>query len=71
MFTALILACSSVITPDLDRCTVDNAVQFAELHRMFATEADCRAQGQQFGQIALPRPIIPDEDRIKVICVKH
>jgi hypothetical protein len=33
MFTALILACSSVITPDLDLCTVDNAVQFAELHR--------------------------------------
>jgi hypothetical protein len=71
MFTALILACSLVITPDLALCTVDNAVQFAELHRTFATETECRAQGEQFGQIALPRPIIPDEDRIKVICTKQ
>ena len=71
MFTALILACSSVITPDLTLCTVDNAVQFAELHRTFATEAECSAQGEQFGQLALPQPIIPDEDRIKVICTKH
>jgi hypothetical protein len=71
MFTALILACSLVITPDLALCTADNALQSAELHRTFATGTECRAQGEQFGQDALPRPIMPNEDRVKVVCMKH
>jgi hypothetical protein len=71
MFTAFILACSIATTPDLALCTANNAMQSAPLLREFATEAECLAQGAQFGPRALPRPIIPSEDRIKVICTKR
>jgi hypothetical protein len=71
MFTALVLACSLVITPDLTLCTPENALQAVELHREFSSEAECVAQGEKFGEAALKRPIIPDEDRLKVICKRR
>ena len=68
MFTALILVCS-MSAIGASECKVENATQLAILQKTFSTREECLANGTRFGPMVLDFPIVPIEDRMKVICV--
>jgi len=68
MFTALILVCS-MSASGVSECKVENATQVAILQKTFSTREECLVNGARFGPMVLDFPIVPIEDRMKVICV--
>jgi hypothetical protein len=69
MFTALILVCSMSAVGSSE-CKVENAAQLAILQMAFSTKAECLSEGRRFGPVVLDHPIVPIEDRMRVVCVK-
>jgi hypothetical protein len=46
-----------------------DATQLAILQKTFSTREECLVNGSRFGPMVLDFPIVPIEDRMKVICV--
>lgn len=68
MFTAIILVCSIVITPELSDCNRNNAVQVLQLPEA-ANPVMCMLHGQAYlAGTVLGRELRTDE-RVKVVCV--
>jgi hypothetical protein len=71
MMTALVLVCSLTLTPDLRDCTRDNAVHVLQVPEEFALQAMCAMRGQAFlAETSIGQELTNDE-RVKVMCVRH
>jgi hypothetical protein len=71
MLTALVLVCSLTLTPDLRECSRDNAVPVLQVPEEFALPAMCAMRGQAFiAETSIGRELANNE-RIKVMCVRH
>ena len=70
MLTALVLICSTAITPDLRDCTRDNATAVVLVPVQSGNPATCFMHGQAY----LAQTSIGQElginDRVKVVCVR-
>jgi len=70
MLTALVLICSTAITPDLRDCTRDNAAVVMLLTVQSGNPATCFMLGQAY----LAQTSIGEElganDRVKIVCVR-
>jgi len=71
MLTALVLVCSLTLTPDLRDCTRDNAVHVLQVPEEFALPAMCAMRGQAFLAETSIGQELTDEERVKVMCVRH
>jgi hypothetical protein len=71
MMTALILVCSLTLTPDLRECSRDNAVHVLQVPEEFALPAMCAMRGQAFIAETSIGQELADNERIKVMCVRH
>jgi len=70
MLTALILICSTVITPDLRDCTRDNATAVMVVPVQSGNPATCFMHGQAYlAQTSIGQELAAD-DRIKVVCAR-
>jgi hypothetical protein len=70
MLTALVLICSTAITPDLRDCTRDNAASVMLLPVRSANPATCFMHGQAYlAQTSIGQEL-GGSDRIKVICIR-
>lgn len=70
MLTALILICSTAITPDLAACTHANAVNVMRVPTEFGNPATCFMHGQAYlAETSLGRDLA-DNERVKVMCVR-
>jgi len=68
MLTGLVLVCSLAVTPDLEACTRQNAVDVIRVPSEFADAVACLMQGQiQMAQTSIGRELADDE-RVKVVC---
>jgi hypothetical protein len=68
MLTAIILVCSTVITPELGDCNRSNAVHVLQLPET-ANPVMCMLHGQAYlAATVLGRELRADE-RVKVVCV--
>jgi hypothetical protein len=71
MLTAIVLVCSLAITPDLRECGRDNAVQVLQVPEEFALPQMCAMRGQSFlAETSVGRDLANNE-RVKVMCVRH
>jgi hypothetical protein len=69
MLTALILICSTTMTPDLATCTRQNAETMIRVPSECGTPTTCFMNAQAYlAQTSLGRELGPD-DRVKIICV--
>jgi hypothetical protein len=70
MLTALVLICSTAITPDLRDCTRDNAAAVMLLPVQSANPATCFMHGQAY----LAQTSIGEElgahDQVKIVCAR-
>jgi len=70
MLTALVLICSTAITPDLRDCTRENATAVVLVPAQSGNPATCFMHGQAY----LAQTSIGQElginDRVKVVCVR-
>jgi hypothetical protein len=70
MLTALVLICSTAITPDVRDCTRDNATAVVLVPVQSGNPATCFMHGQAY----LAQTSIGQElginDRVKVVCVR-
>jgi hypothetical protein len=71
MLTALILVCSLTLTPDLQECSRDNAVHVLQVPEEFALPAMCAMRGQAFIAETSIGQELANNERIKVMCVRH
>jgi hypothetical protein len=71
MLTALVLVCSLALTPDLHDCTRDNAVHVLQVPEEFALPAMCAMRGQAFLAETSVGQELTNDERVKVMCVRH
>ena len=71
MLTALVLVCSLTLTPNLRDCTRDNAVHVLQVPEEFALPAMCAMRGQAFLAETSIGQELADEERVKVMCIRH
>jgi hypothetical protein len=64
--TGLILVCSLVVTPNLDLCTSENALEVFRIDGNYQSEQEC--QDQMTRLVPRLRTMITSEDRIRIIC---
>jgi hypothetical protein len=70
MLTALVLICSTAITPDLRDCTRDNATAVMLVPVQSGNPATCFMHGQAYlAQTSIGQELAVD-DRVKVVCVR-
>jgi len=70
MLIALVLICSTAVTPDLRDCTRDNAVTVMLLPVQSGNPATCFMHGQAYlAQTSIGQDIGVD-DRVKIVCVR-
>jgi hypothetical protein len=70
MLTALILICSTAITPDLAACDRANAVDVMRVPVEFGNPATCFMHGEAYlAETTLGRDLA-DNERVKVVCVR-
>jgi hypothetical protein len=70
MLAALVLICSTAITPDLRDCTRDNARAVMVVPVQSGNPATCFMHGQAYlAQTSIGQDLAID-DRIKVVCVR-
>lgn len=70
MLTALILICSTAITPDLAACDRTNAVDVMWVPVESASPVTCFMHGQAYlAETTLGRDLVGNE-RVKVVCVR-
>jgi hypothetical protein len=70
MLTALILICSTAVTPDLAACDRANAVDVMRIPTQFASPATCFMQGEAYVADTTLGRDLADNERIKVVCVR-
>jgi hypothetical protein len=70
LLTALVLICSTAITPDLQDCTHENAMTVIRLPTEFSSPTACL----MYGQTTLANTSIAQElgekDRVKIVCTR-
>jgi len=71
MLTAIVLVCSLVVTPDLRDCGRQNAVHVLQVPEEFALPAMCAMRGQSFLAETSIGQALSDDERVKVMCVRH
>jgi hypothetical protein len=71
MLTAIILVCSLAVTPDLGECSRDNAVHVLQVPEEFALPAMCAVRGQSYLAETSIGKALSDNERVKVMCVRH
>jgi hypothetical protein len=71
MLTAIVLVCSLAVTPDLRYCGRDNAVHVLQVPEEFALPSMCAMRGQSFVAETSIGQELADNERIKVMCVRH
>jgi hypothetical protein len=71
MLTAIILVCSLAVTPDLGECSRDNAVHVLQVPEEFALPAMCAVRGQSYLAETSIGQALSDNERVKVMCVRH
>jgi hypothetical protein len=64
--TGLILVCSLVVTPNLDLCTLENALEAFRIDGNHQSEKEC--QDQMSRLVPTLQELITTEDRIKIVC---
>ena len=70
MLTALILICSTAITPDLAACDRANAVDVMRVPIEFGNPATCFMQGEAYVADTTLGRDLADNERVKVVCVR-
>ncbi|PWB61110.1 MAG: hypothetical protein C3F17_13365 [Bradyrhizobiaceae bacterium] len=71
MLTAIVLVCSLSITPELRECTRDNATTVVQVPEEFMLPAQCMMRGEAFlAGLSVGQNLAQDE-RVKVMCVRH
>jgi hypothetical protein len=71
MLTAIVLVCSLAVTPDLRHCGRDNAVHVLQVPEEFALPSMCAMRGQSFVAETSIGQALADNERVKVMCVRH
>jgi hypothetical protein len=71
MLTAIVLVCSLAVTPDVRECSRENAVQVLQVPEEFALPAMCAMRGQAFLAESSIGQELADNERVKVMCVRH
>jgi hypothetical protein len=70
MLTALILICSTAITPDLAACDRANAVDVMRVPVEFGNPVTCFMHGEAYlAETTLGRDLA-DNERVKIVCVR-
>ena len=70
MLTALVMICSTAITPDLRDCTRDNAAAVMLLPVQSGNPATCFMHGQAYlAQTSIGEELCAN-DRVKIVCVR-
>jgi hypothetical protein len=70
MLTALVLICSTAITPDLRDCTRDNATTVMLVPVQSGNPATCFMHGQAYlAQTSIGQEL-GSNDQVKVVCVR-
>jgi hypothetical protein len=64
--TGLILVCSLVVTPNLDLCTSENALEVFRIDGNYQSEQEC--QDQMTRLVPGLQTMITAEDRIRIVC---
>jgi hypothetical protein len=64
--TGMILVCSLAVTPNLDLCTSENALEAFRIDGNYQSEQECQDQMTRL----MPRlqTMITSEDRIRIVC---
>ena len=70
MLTALILICSTTITPDLSACDRAHAVDVMQLPIESANPVTCLMHGQAYLAETSLGQDLRDNERVKVVCVR-
>jgi hypothetical protein len=70
MLTALVLICSTAVTPDLRDCTRDNATAVMRLPAQSGNPATCFMHGQAFLAQSSIGQELGDNERVKIICAR-
>jgi hypothetical protein len=70
MLTALVLICSTMVTPDVRDCTRDNAATVMRVPDESANPAPCFMHGQAHLAGTSIGQELTSSDRVKVVCVK-
>jgi hypothetical protein len=70
MLTALVLICSTAITPDLRGCTRDNAAAVMLLLVQSGNPATCFMHGQAYLAQTSIGEDLGVNDRVKIVCVR-
>jgi hypothetical protein len=70
MLTALVLICSTAITPKPHECTRDNATAVMRVPAEFGNPATCFMRGQAYLAETSIGQDLGDRDRIKVVCAR-
>jgi hypothetical protein len=70
MLTALILICSTAVTPDLATCDRANAVDVMRVPFEFASPAACIMHGEAYLAETTLGEDLADNERVKVVCVR-
>ena len=59
------------MTPDLGECSRDNAVHVLQVPEEFALPAMCAVRGQSYLAETSIGQALSDNERVKVMCVRH
>jgi hypothetical protein len=70
MLTALVMICSTAITPDLRDCTRDNAAAVMLLPVQSGNPATCFMHGQAYLAQTSIGEGLGATDRVKIVCVR-
>jgi hypothetical protein len=70
MLTALVLICSTAITPDVRDCTRDNATAVMHVPVQSGNPATCFMNGQAYVAQTSIGQDLGVNDRVKVVCVR-
>ena len=70
MLTALVLICSTAITPDLRDCNRDNAADVMRVPTEFANPMTCFLHGQAYLAETSLAQDLRETDRIKIVCAR-
>jgi hypothetical protein len=71
MLTAIVLICSLNITPELRECTRDNATNVVQVPEEFLIPAQCMMRGEAFLAGTSVGQNLAQDERVKVMCVRH
>jgi hypothetical protein len=71
MLTAIVLICSLSVTPELRECTRDNATNVVQVPEEFMLPSQCMMRGEAFVAETTVGQNLADNERVKVMCVRH